>query len=222
MFEGFLNFDWSVFDWLNTALHPGANPILDAFFSTITVLGNGGIFWILLSLALFIPRKTRKISTVMMLSLFLCAVVNNGILKNIFDRPRPFDLDLGWWLSRYVYPGLIQKPDSPSFPSGHTATSFACAFGFLFGLHQRRGASAREKIAAAVLLLLATLIGFSRIYLQVHYATDVLFAALSGIVCALLGYVVLRLFMPLYERIDAQLNDFLAKHIRFIRFKGAK
>lgn len=141
------------------------NPVLTPVFQVITTLGNGAIFWVLASVALLVPRKTRSIGFTGILALLVSLLVNNIILKNLVARTRPYEVIEG------LVP-LIRKPWDYSFPSGHTGSSFASAWVFYRKLPRRFGIPA---------LVLAGLIGFSRLYLGVHYPTDVLFGAVSGI-----------------------------------------
>lgn len=141
------------------------NAFLTPVFTAITVLGNGGIVWIVLSLLLMIPRRTRKVGLAGLLALLISLMINNLTLKNLVARIRPYDTIEG------LTP-LIPRPWDYSFPSGHTGSSFASAWVFYRKLPGKLGIPA---------LLLAGLIGFSRLYLGVHYPTDVLFGVFSGI-----------------------------------------
>lgn len=141
------------------------NPVLTPVFQVITTLGNGAVFWVLASVVLLVPRKTRSIGLAGILALLVSLLVNNIILKNLVARTRPYEVIEG------LVP-LIRKPWDYSFPSGHTGSSFASAWVFYRKLPSRFGIPA---------LVLAGLIGFSRLYLGVHYPTDVLFGAVSGI-----------------------------------------
>ncbi len=145
------------------------NLVLDAFFSAVTHLGDGGIIWIVLALSLLCIRKTRPLGLCMALALIFDLLLCNLCLKPLIDRPRPFAL-------REIAL-LISAPHDASFPSGHTAASFAAA-GVL--------ALRRSKLAAPALVL-ATIIAFSRLYLYVHFPTDVLGGIVVGLLCAVLG-----------------------------------
>ena len=131
---------------------------LNGIWKFITFLGDGGWFWIVLSLVLMIPKKTRRIGIASLLSIAFCALITNVLIKNIVARPRPFDA------VEAIVP-LIARPWGYSFPSGHTCASFASALIILKMAPKKYG------IAAVVL---ATLIGFSRLYVGVHYPGDVL------------------------------------------------
>lgn len=131
---------------------------MNGFWDFITHFGDGGIFWILLTLALLIPKKTRKAGLVAGCSLFLGFLITNVTLKPLVDRVRPYDY------SNAIIP-LGRIPVDASFPSGHTSASFACALIYVRMLPKRYGIP---------LVVLATLIALSRLYLCVHFPSDVL------------------------------------------------
>lgn len=136
---------------------------LDWLMPKITSLGNTGIFWILLGLFLAFMVKTRKIGLSMLVSIVVGAVIGNLVLKNMVARERPC------WIDSQVLL-LIENPKDYSFPSGHTMVSFEGAVSILMK-------NKRWGIAA---LILAVLISCSRLYLFVHFPTDVLFGAVLG------------------------------------------
>lgn len=138
--------------------------VLDTAMPAVTALGNYGIIWILLAALLLGIPKTRRLGAVMSVSLLIELLLCNVILKPMAARPRPFAVNTGIRL-------LIEAPKDFSFPSGHTGASFAAAAALFF-------AGSRAWIPAGIL---AVLIGFSRLYLYVHYPTDVLFGALLGV-----------------------------------------
>lgn len=125
----------------------------------------------MLALVLILIPKTRKIGLVVMAAVILDSILCNVILKNIFLRPRPCDVNTAINL-------LIPRPSGYSFPSGHTSASFAAVSALYF--------SGENKIWKAALAL-AILISFSRMYLYVHYPTDVLGGILVGIFCGYVG-----------------------------------
>jgi len=140
-------------------------PILDNIMIFITNLGNGGMIWIAATIILLIPKKTRKIGIMSGVALLGSLIINNNILKNIVQRPRPYtrftDLRI-----------LIPTPSEFSFPSGHTSSSFAAAGVFYSNLPKKLGVPA---------VILAGLIGLSRLYVGVHYPTDVIAGMIMGI-----------------------------------------
>lgn len=165
-------------DWLQT-LH---SPIVDKMMLGITRLGDAGIFWIVLAVILLLIPKTRKSGLIVAAALCIDVIVCNGILKNLFARTRPFDVNEAVQL-------LITAPKDFSFPSGHTAASFAAVAALYF---------AGEKKLWKVSLVLAVLIAFSRMYLYVHYPTDILGGVLVGLGAGAAGYY---LVITLQERI---------------------
>ncbi len=170
-----LNFDWAVFGFFEKLW----NPVLNVIMSLITYLGDSGIVWIVLTLCLLIPQKTRKLGVYMALSLAIGSLINDVILKEIIQRPRPFNYT--GWPETFNFPNFVGKPSSWSFPSGHTASSFAAAFPLLLKAKKKFGIPA---------FVLAFLIGLSRIYVHVHYPTDVLAGMVVGMVSAVICVVV--------------------------------
>lgn len=142
---------------------------LTPIWIAITSLADDGWFWIVLSIFLLIPKKTRKAGVAALLALLINLCFTNVILKNVVARTRPYEVVEGLTV-------LIDKLKSFSFPSGHTACSFAAAYAYYRCLPQKKWG-----IAA---LVLAGLIGFSRLYVGVHYPTDVLGGAVVGMFAA--------------------------------------
>lgn len=154
------------------ALQTIHNPVLDALMCIITRLGDAGIMWILLCIVLLILPKTRKSGVILMAALLMDLVICNGVLKPLVHRIRPFDVKTGIEL-------LVKRPTDYSFPSGHTAASFASVMALYL---------AGEKKIWIPSLVLAVLIAFSRLYLYVHYPTDVLGGIVAGLAAGALGY----------------------------------
>ena len=149
-------------------------PALDQFVLFITSLAN--YVWYVLILGLLLHKPTRKLGIVLAIAMTLQYLINGGILKHLFARVRPCNVDKTVEL-------LVKRPKGFSFPSGHSAAAF-CVVGVLYG------AKIRELFWPA--LVLAILIGFSRLYLYVHFPTDVLVGAFCGFA---IGYVVWRAFV---------------------------
>lgn len=163
-----MGFDVAILNYIQSAVKC---DFLDVIMPAITSLGNGGIFWILLALVLLLFPKTRKAGTAVLLGLLLETICCNVVLKPLVARPRPCDVNTAIQL-------LIPRPADFSFPSGHTGASFAAAAALCFSKN-------RFRIPA---LVLAALIGFSRLYLYVHYPTDVLAGIFIGIMAGWCGY----------------------------------
>lgn len=155
-----LNMEFEFLYWLQS-LH---TPWLDSLMTAVTKLGNGGIFWIMVGLALFCVPKTRRCGLAVLMSLLCGLLVGNVVLKNLFARPRPC------WLDETIVL-LIDNPKDFSFPSGHSLASFEAAMSIYF-YHKKWGIGA---------LILAAAIACSRMYLFVHFPTDVLAGSLLGI-----------------------------------------
>ena len=109
-----MNIELSILDWIQT-LH---TPFLDKIMVFITRLGDAGIIWIMLSIVLLLIPKTRKSGAVMVVALVVDVLLCNIVLKNLVARTRPYDVNTGVHL-------LVAKLHDYSFPSGHTAASFA-------------------------------------------------------------------------------------------------
>lgn len=155
-------------------------PVLDTLLIFITKLGDSGFIWIVLGLLLVCFRKTRRCGIAVLLALLAEWAICNGLLKNLIARPRPYTL----------FPDIqlyVPKLHSYSFPSGHAASSFVAATAF-FLYYKRAGIAA---------LILAALIAFSRVYLFMHWTTDVLAGALFG---SLIAVGVVKLLQALEKR----------------------
>lgn len=142
----------------------------------ITSLGNAGIIWIVLAVVLLILPKTRKTGIIVAAALLMDLILCNLILKNLVARVRPYDVNTAIAI-------LIKKPLDFSFPSGHTAASFAAMTALFL---------AKMKKAWIAALVLAVLIAFSRLYFYVHYPTDVLGGAVVGILSGIIGYAIVE------------------------------
>ena len=149
-------------------------PAFDQVVLFITSLAN--YVWIILIIWLLLNKPTRKLGVILAVAMILQYLINGGILKHLFARVRPCNVDTTVDL-------LIKRPKGFSFPSGHSAAAF-CAVGVLYG--------AKIKKLFWPVLVLAYLIAFSRLYLYVHFTTDVLAGALCGF---LIGYGVWRAFV---------------------------
>lgn len=160
-----LSLDYSVLLFIQDTLRADwAFP----FWETLTDLGSLGLLWILWALLLLVRRRTRRIGFIMLIAIAIDTALTNGIIKNLAARPRPFAQFAD------IIP-LIGRPSDFSFPSGHAACSFAAAF-TLWKLSSRP--------MGIVALLMASLIALSRLYLGVHYPSDILGGLLTGYVAS--------------------------------------
>ena len=167
-----VSFDLPILDWIAAHLHC---PFLDTVMPWITKLGDAGIFWILCALVLLCIPRTRKMGVAMSIALVMGLVVCNMTIKPLVGRMRPYDFQ-ALHFGREI-PLLIPALSDPSFPSGHTIASFEGAV-VIFLFNKKWGIPA---------LLLAIAIAFSRLYLYVHYPTDVLTAVVLGSIFAFLA-----------------------------------
>ncbi|MCR4930569.1 MAG: phosphatase PAP2 family protein [Lachnospiraceae bacterium] len=166
-----LNFDATILLWIQETLR---NPVCDSIFKFITHLGDNGYFWIGLSLILCIFKKTRKAGIFALVALLFSVIVNNALLKNIIGRPRPYEIIAGLEC-------IIKHATDASFPSGHTGSSFAAATAYLLKLP--------KKISIPTLVM-AFLISLSRLYVGIHYPTDVIAGAISGVALGILACLI--------------------------------
>ncbi|MGN0479721.1 MAG: phosphatase PAP2 family protein [Hominenteromicrobium sp.] len=170
--EGIPAFDAAVMEFIQTHFH---TPAADAVFPVLTALGEAGLIWIILAVTLLFFRKTRATGMLVLVTMLLTFISGELVLKNIVCRPRPC-------AAFPDIPLLIARPNSYSFPSGHSASSFAAAV-MLTLRHRKWG---------WIALVPAALIAFSRVFLFVHYPTDVLAGALLGTLFAFAVYAVYR------------------------------
>ena len=177
-----VSFDLPILDWIAANLWC---PVLDAVMPVITVLGDAGIFWIAVAVLFIFTKKYRKIGIGMMIALMMGLVVCNICLKPMIARIRPYDFQeeyLG-----VVVNLLIEKQHDFAFPSGHTIASFEAAVVILLG-NKKLGIPA---------MILACLIAFSRLYLYVHYPTDVIVSIVLGSILALIGWYLAQKVMDM-------------------------
>ena len=177
-------FDLPILDWIAGNLQCG---FLDFIMPLITVLGDAGIFWIAVSAVLIFIPKYRKAGLTMGLALLFGVVVCNMILKPWVGRIRPYDYQLQHFGKTIQL--LVATPHDYSFPSGHTIASFEAAVGLT--IHNRK--------LGTIAMVLAVLIAFSRMYLYVHYPTDVLASVILGTAFAFLAAFLVKKGYALYE-----------------------
>lgn len=152
---------------------------LDSVMIFFTTLGEHGVIWLTLGIVLAVIPRTRKCGVSMLLAMGLTFLVGNLFLKNLIARPRPCAVDTSVKL-------LIPYPSEYSFPSGHTSNGFAAALTFFF----------YYRVPGAVALLVAAIIAFSRMYLFVHYPTDIL----GGLILGVADACIVLFFMKKWEQ----------------------
>lgn len=166
-----LNFDLPILDWIQANLKSG---IMDIIMPIITLFGDDGIFWIACAVLLMIFPKTRRIGLGMGFAMAIGLLICNVTMKPLIARIRPYDLKEQMGV---MIPLLTERMHDFSFPSGHTIASFEAATVLL----------KNSKKMGIPAMILAVLIAFSRLYLYVHYPTDVLFSVVAGTLIGFLG-----------------------------------
>ena len=168
MIDKLLDIDGNILLWIQDNIR---NDILTPIVKFITSLGNAGMIWILFTCLLLMIPRTRRWGSALAVALCLDAIICNILLKPMVCRIRPCDVNQTVQL-------IIARPADYSFPSGHTAASFAAVAALYFA-----GAKKWWKIT----LPLAILMAFSRMYLYVHYPTDVLGGMIVGCAAGYFG-----------------------------------
>ncbi|MDE5569918.1 MAG: phosphatase PAP2 family protein [Ruminococcus sp.] len=158
--------DFMVLEYIREHLR---NGFLDNIMPVVTAFGNMGMFWVVVALIISAKRKYRKCSITMMIGMIMGVILGNFVVKNIVRRDRPC------WINE-IGDMLIANPQDFSFPSGHTMSSFIAAT-ILFYYDKRLGVPSFG---------VALLIAFSRMYLYVHFPTDIIGGALLGVGIAIM------------------------------------
>ncbi len=180
-----INFDLPILDWIANHLYC---DFLDVLMPIITCFGDAGIFWIACAAILAVLPKTRKIGLSMGAALLLGVLICNVTMKPLIARVRPYDFQLEHFQKYIVL--LVETPHDFSFPSGHTIASFEAAVVLLV----------KNKKLGIPAMVLAVLIAFSRLYLYVHYPTDVLASMVLGTIMAFLGIWLVNKLWALWEK----------------------
>ena len=180
--EAVTTWDASVITAIYENVH---SAFLTMFFRIVTLLGEGGIFWIAVAVILLFFKKTRRSGICIGASLFIGVIVGNGIIKNVVARPRPYDAIAG-------IESVVSHLSDYSFPSGHSL----CCFEAATALAMNRTKWAIPAYVGAVL------VAVSRLVLFVHYPTDVICGALLGVLFGVLGSLAAG---AIYDRVCANI-----------------
>lgn len=195
--QKFQSFDNSILTFYHQ-VHEALGTPLDIFVQFFTKLGDGGIFLILVALFLMLFKKSRKVGIGMLGGIIIGALFTNIAIKNIVERPRPYDylqLYRDWFQSIWHY----SLESEYSFPSGHTTAAMASMTPvFLF---------CNKKKSWTVFLFVIAL-GASRNYIMVHYPSDILGGIIIGAIAGLISYLIVT---AVYDRIcqKGKLGNFI-------------
>ena len=189
------------------------SDLLTPVMKFITHTCDKGIIWIALCLILLIIPKTRRIGIIAAGSFAIEAIITNLVIKNIVQRTRPYDEVDG-------LVNLIERQKDYSFPSGHTGASFAVAGALLViallglpAIAEKTGKISRTKMKlayklfAVIIVIYAVLIAFSRLYVGVHYPTDVLGGILLGLGTSVLAYFVYHIVIKKQSQKGEAVSD---------------
>lgn len=168
-----LQLDGNILLWIQEYLR---SDLWNWFWTGITKLGDSGLIWLTTAIFMLFFKKTRKVGIVSLCSIALCFIITNIGLKNLVARPRPYTQIAELTI-------LTHLESSFSFPSGHTANSFAVALIYFRMLPKKYGVAA---------VVLAALISFSRLYIGVHYPTDVLGGFLVALFASSVVYFIFQ------------------------------
>ena len=151
------------------------NKYLDIIMPITTVMGNLGVIWILIAIILILDKPYRVVGNSIILTLIISTIVGEGIIKHIVRRVRPCN-------KLENINAISLKPKSYSFPSGHTLSSFAAAEMLSMYFTEYK----------LLFMLIAFLIALSRLYLYVHYPTDVISGIIIGVICSKIIFTILQ------------------------------
>ena len=165
-----LSVELGFLDWIQANLR---SDLLDGLMPVVTALGDGGILWIVTAAVLLLIPKHRKTGAAIAAALVLGAICCNVLLKPLVARVRPCGVNTAVQL-------LIPRPDDFSFPSGHTCAAFACCVTW--------ARFAARRWVKVLCLVLAALMGLSRLYVGVHFPSDVIAGCAAGCFCAFLAW----------------------------------
>ncbi len=208
--ETFMNFDYAILEFFHNLNVGPAGGFFNIFFKFITLLGEEGLFLIILSLIFMLFKKTRKAGFAMLLAIIVGSLITNVTVKPLVARPRPFQNELSefynlfrqWWIDA----GEVHVGEK-SFPSGHTTSAMAAVAGYFF--------VSKKKSVSWTVFIFAFLMGLSRIFLCVHYPSDVLGGFLAGLIAGLVAAALINLlYSKQNNKIVKAIVDFDIRNVK--------
>lgn len=175
--EAIQNFDLSVLNAIQQSIKCG---FLDFFTVALSYITTSGIIWIVLGIVLTCVKKTRVVGIIVLMALAIGFLSGDVLLKHLVQRPRPFTVNTDIQL-------LIKQPSGASFPSTHSTLAAAVTTVLLV----------KKRALGWCALALTVCIAFSRLYLYVHYPTDVLCGLLLGVLSGVVALLIARAIKPL-------------------------
>ena len=196
----FANFDFSVFEFFGNLHAEWLTPVVEAF----THLGDSEFIIPLafVGLILCLFKKTRKIGATLVLAIIVGTLITNVVMKPFVLRPRPFQSladNAQYWLW-YTEAGAHPESLFRSFPSGHTTGAFEIGTALFLAVSSKK--------IKWIFPVYSVLIGCSRLYLMVHYCTDVLGGMVCGITAGIIAYLIVKKILSMLEKSE---NAFLKK-----------
>ena len=158
--------------------------ILDVYMPLVSVLGDFGAVWIVTALIFIFQKRYRTVGITVLAAFILCGLIGNLGLKPLIARPRLYTV-----IPEIVL--LIPRPTDYSFPSGHTMSAFAAAT-VIFRNNKRVGFCA---------FIFGILMAFSRLYLRVHYMTDILGGIAIGTVIGIMAVYLIKAINKRFQSI---------------------
>lgn len=174
IWEFLADLEGGVLLWFQNVLR---GPVQDAVVTAFSKLGNSGMLFIVAGVVLLFFKKTRRAGVASLMALLIGFLITNLTLKPLVARPRP-------WLDVEGLINLVGESAYRSFPSGHSTSAFAFSFAMLFG--------APNKWLKWSSMVVAVLMGLSRLYVGVHYPTDVLGGILVGLLSGWLAWQICK------------------------------